>query len=528
MQVSSTPAPVQPAVELADWQYMAWLANNAPTWPNTAELEITLTFPEPTAVECLRLVSIMRAGLGGHENWGRTWHEPDGFSFALTLSDDGFQQDVRALDEPRVTVENTPLFGAIYYSLSRLPTWRIEVGQRARQVRIRPRATRQDQPELCLTEIEAYAPGPPDGLSITAQVADLDGDGANELVVASSNQELAAYASDGRRLWTRATTPHDVYGLTCEDLDDDGRAEVLLYTTEEKLHRLNGDGSERPPAADLCEAQIRNPAVGFARTGGIGAVAAWRPDPKRTAEVALFAQGTFFARDDGAIEFTTAFGEPRGASRIRGLFPGEPEVMAAVNSTCVAWSARRDEKGQYVRLGQLPMTGAGGAACSRSFGWVRPVSVGALKGLVVANEGGVNWFPVEAFRQGSPVTGWGFDTGGVPVKAALAEDVDGDGVPEVFLGRQDGFVNVFRLAQGTVSGLLNTGEPILGLAVVRSATGGPCLAVGTRDGVHRFGPALEPLGRQALTAAAFAGPGGRGDRVFAVGPDGAVQVLTVR
>ena len=32
--------------------------------------------------------------------------------------------------------------------------------------------------------------------------------------------------------------------------------------------------------------------------------------------------------------------------------------------------------------------------------------------------------------------------------AALAEDIDGDGVPEVFLARIDGFVNVLRLADG--------------------------------------------------------------------------------
>jgi hypothetical protein len=82
------------------------------------------------------------------------------------------------------------------------------------------------------------------------------------------------------------------------------------------------------------------------------------------------------------VRFTTAFGEPRGGARIRGLFPNEPEVMAAVNSACVVWSARKDDKGNYVRLGQLPMTGPGGAACARSFGWVRPVHTGKLRGLV--------------------------------------------------------------------------------------------------------------------------------------------------
>ena len=41
--------------------------------------------------------------------------------------------------------------------------------------------------------------------------------------------------------------------------------------------------------------------------------------------------------------------------------------------------------------------------------------------------------------------GWGINTGGAPITTAMAQDIDGDGVPEVFLGRQDGFVNVLSL-----------------------------------------------------------------------------------
>ena len=82
--------------------------------------------------------------------------------------------------------------------------------------------------------------------------------------------------------------------------------------------------------------------------------------------------------------------------------------------------------------------------------------------------------------------------------AALAEDIDGDGVPEVFLARIDGFVNVLRLADEAPPGLLNVGEPILGMAVLASkkdasaensaVRSAPRLAVGTRFGVRLFGP----------------------------------------
>jgi hypothetical protein len=281
----------------------------------------------------------------------------------------------------------------------------------------------------------------------------------------------------------------------------------------------------------------QNPSLGWSYSGGIVALAAWRPDAKRTKDVALFSAGTFFAQDDGKISFTRALGASRGGGRIHGVFPNDPEVMAGVDSDCVVWSARKDVNGQYVRLGSLPMAGPGGAACSRSFGWVQAVNAGAFKGLLAANEGGLNYFPVEAFTPNSKNKGWGFNTGGVPVKAVLAQDINGDGVPEVFLARQDGFVNVFKLADGSSLGLLNTGEPILGLAVLKGKDGRPRLAVGTKMGVHLFAPTgvrrdgsdLKLIGSQPMPVAAFAGPGGKDkDRVYVVDAAGNVTVLTLK
>jgi len=115
------------------------------------------------------------------------------------------------------------------------------------------------------------------------------------------------------------------------------------------------------------------------------------------------------------------------------------------------------------------------------------------------------------------------------VKGVLAEDINGDGVPEVFLARLDGFVNVFNLTDGKTLGLLNTAEPILGMCMLRNKEGKPCLAVGTRFAVHLFGADLKPIGRQTMPTAAFAGPGGKErDRAYVVDPAGKVMILTVR
>lgn len=82
--------------------------------------------------------------------------------------------------------------------------------------------------------------------------------------------------------------------------------------------------------------------------------------------------------------------------------------------------------------------------------------------------------------------------------AALAEDIDGNGVPEVFLA-QDRWVRQCPETGGRAPpGLLNVGEPILGMAVLASkkdasaensaVRSAPRLAVGTRFGVRLFGP----------------------------------------
>ena len=99
------------------------------------------------------------------------------------------------------------------------------------------------------------------------------------------------------------------------------------------------------------------------------------------------------------------------------------------------------------------------------------------------------------------------------------------------LARRDGFVNVLQLADGSSLGLLNIGEPILGMAVLRGQDGKPRLAVGTRFAVHLFGHDLKEIARRVLptVAAAFAGPGGKQkDRAFVVDAAGKVTVLILK
>jgi hypothetical protein len=536
VDVSANVPAGQPLCQLTDGMYFGVLPGYTPTWPSNSTLAITLTFPESTEVSCLRPVGIleMRPAYGfGSDGFGRPYYHEHDFTFSLVLSDDGFTNDVRTIDHPKVSFEETAFYPSFHSALGRLPTWRIDVNPpsagssgpgKAKQIRLLPRATTAERSALHLVELEAYGVQPARDLTARAFAVDIDGDGANELIVGTGNKELAAYGADGKQRW-RKQFAGDIFTMACDDLDDDGKAEALVYLTTEQLHRVNGDGTERP-IADVCKAQMDIDKA--CRAGGVLAMAAWKPVKTAEKEVVLWSEGCFRVAPDGAVRYGK-IPMSRGAGRLVNLYPNEPEVLATVGYGVTLWSARCDANGGYVQLGSKPLTGAGGAPFMRGMGWVQPVDRPGFKGLLAANDGGVNWYPIEAFVPGSSTNGWGFSAGGVPVTAALAEDLTGDGVPEVFLGREDGFVNVFALDGGKALAMLNAGGPVLGLAMLKDRKDRAGLAVGTKFGVQLFDGEFKRIGARAMPAAAFAGPGGKGkDRVYVVDAAGHVTVLVLK
>jgi hypothetical protein len=178
----------------------------------------------------------------------------------------------------------------------------------------------------------------------------------------------------------------------------------------------------------------------------------------------------------------------------------------------------------------------------RQFCQILPVEAKGSKWLVGAVASGLNCYPVESFAKGAKEEGWQYNTGGPCGAAVLAEDINRDGVPEILFARQDGFINVFRLADGFEIGRINVGEPIIGMAMIKRGDGKQCLAVCTKFSVQLFAPPATGAGQAAFagagltrigknplsaTAAAFAGPGGPNkDCVFVIDSAGAVTVFT--
>jgi len=71
--------------------------------------------------------------------------------------------------------------------------------------------------------------------------ADLDGDGAEEVVAVSYDKHVYALEEDGRLLWKHPIGV-PVYSLDTGDLDGDGRAEVVVGGDDNRVRALAGNG----------------------------------------------------------------------------------------------------------------------------------------------------------------------------------------------------------------------------------------------------------------------------------------------
>jgi len=491
-------------------------------WNSTDSLAFLFTFGKPVDIGCVRFVSSAASAGGLARGAGD-------LKFTVVLSDDNFQKDLREIDAPSVTFEETPRMVAGHFCLTRYPTWRIDLNAKAKQVKIMPRATAKDRAALVLTDVEIYGSHRVDQLTAKAMAADLDGDGADELLVATSQKELAAYDAGGKRLWHRVYDG-EIHDLAAADLDGDGKSEALCYLDTEKLHRVNGDGSERP---------VGDVNTVCTRGVNIFSIGAWGPDDPRKKEVVLWSgePSAFKVLPDGTVKPLKAYA-PQTSLRLAKVCPNEPEAMAVLSSYEFAiLSARKDERGNYVRLASRPVTGSnsGNEAAPpgvlRQFCKILVVDARGEKWLLGGVASGLNVYPLRTFAKDAKEEGWRYNTGGPCASALVAQDIDGDGLPEVLFAREDGFVNVFRLHDGFNLARVSVGEPIIGMTVLAGRDGKPRIVVGTKFGVQVFGTDLKKIGGVALPAqaVAFAGPGGKDkDRVYVVGRDGSVSVLVLK
>ena len=190
------------------------------------------------------------------------------------------------------------------------------------------------------------------------------------------------------------------------------------------------------PRADIFQAML-DQCEGHAHGGNVTTVGVWAPSGARNKEVIAWNESLIRVQSGGKVIIEGGkMSHPQGVGRLVNLYPGEPEVMATVGRYGLnLWTAKTDARGAYTNLGLREMPGVDSGEC-HGLGFVTGVDIPSFKGVVAAIQGGVACYPITSFRPGGGGQGgWKFDTGGVPAVAALVEDLSGDGVPEVLLGR---------------------------------------------------------------------------------------------
>ena len=158
---------------------------------------------------------------------------------AVHVSSDGFKQDVRAFAE-RTEKRVPPQNARVDYALEGPPAL-------ARYVRfnltpLTPKHKVYIDSVAVLGMASAEERREHGFVLRSMDVADLDGDGRLEVLVAASDDAVYALSCAGARLW-RTPLGGRIYQLAASDLDGDGKAEVAAGCANKRLYCLKPDGT---------------------------------------------------------------------------------------------------------------------------------------------------------------------------------------------------------------------------------------------------------------------------------------------
>lgn len=233
--VSTTPEPLAsrgPVSKLFDGQYSS--SAGSVMWPAGKTAVINVILPQETDIHSVVL---------------REWHMNENWAIGerkLELSSDGFQQDIRRVSG--VFVETgTQSFGSNVNTI-----FELAVGQKAQQLRV----TLTPANENCsvyLAEMEIRGLQPGRRPAITAIAAgDLNGDGQQEIIIASEEGQIMALNDSGAKLWEYTSKERARMNcLACADVNGDGRAEIMFGQDNETLGLISGAGellwATKPP-----------------------------------------------------------------------------------------------------------------------------------------------------------------------------------------------------------------------------------------------------------------------------------------
>lgn len=514
-------------------QGLGWHGSERAGWLPGTEGAIVMDLGAEIAVNEIRLIRSRRA----NTEVGAFW--PGEFVFELTLSNDDFQQDVRrrVVEHPRYEIHYKE--NHHYTNTFRFPAFVVPVHERARFIRLVPRrvievasppgsfyGTYRDG-EISFMEIEVRRSDPEprrEARLLLDQPA-----GAPPRLYYQAGALLARISTDGQMLWQRDLGAPLAAALQLADVDGDGAREIVCATLAERLLIYDSEGTER------FRAQV-GPEVGanldYSRLRP-NCLAAWRPDAAGRLEFAWFPhysyvritpvpdlKATSLRYDTGARSAKFAFalpdldGDGREELGLVGLYGMSFGVLG---------SAAELESGQvppYLATGPLTGYSSGNMELQIYFdGAVVRDRSGQWLGCVTVNPGGVDFFAAPDFAHR-----WGRFHHPANQCMLLTELSTLDR-PDVLIGREDGYLVAYDVQTGELRGKMALGGEVRCLA-----RAGQFIVAGTSRGLFLLDPQLRAVGYRegAVEDCQCLNLPSGGELIVAVHSDGTLAAYRVR
>jgi len=309
-------------------------------------------------------------------------------------------------------------------------------------------------------------------------VADLDGDGYQEVVAGSYDKHVYAFTSDGRMLW-RYQAGAAIYAVDAGDLDGDGRAEVVAGADDNHVHVLRSDGE--PLWRYRTGSRVISVLVADLDGDGVGEVLA---APWEGGLYLLDAEGELrwqFSSDEAlSVVQCAALDDDGQLEIVAGSEGGDVYVLSPEGR--VRWRYRTGGYVRELRAYDLDSDGRKEIVIGSADGWVYVLSDEGLlewryqlDGPVIAIHVG----DIEGDGEGDIIAGTGHDARRVyllsgrgevrwsyeaenGVWAAQGIDLDDDGLLEIVAGADDGSVYVLDM-YGRLRGSYRTARRVHGL-----------------------------------------------------------------
>ncbi len=505
-----------------------WHGSERAGWLPGTEGAIMMDLGAETSVEEIRLIRSRRR----KTEVGAFW--PGEFVFDLTLSNDGFRDDVRhrTVEDPRYEIYYKEY--SHYTHTMRFPAFVVPVQDTARFIRLVPRRVIETVSPPA-SYYGTYRDGETSFMEIEVYRADLEPRREARLVLDESDaldqpclyyqagEMLSSITPDGQVAWERDMGSAPGAELKLADVDGDGSREIVCATLAELLLIYDMQGTE------LYSTDVRAAVCSYEDYSRLrpNCIAAWRPDADGRLEFAWFPHYSYVRIEPGP-DLAASRLEYWAGSYQRGAkfaFP-VPDVtgdgieeLGLVGTYGMGFGVVSSEgpleNGQVTRHiagGSLTGYSSGNMELELFFeGAVVRDREGEWLGCVSVNPGGVDFFAAPDFERR-----WGRFHHPSNLCMMLAELTNPDR-PDVLIGREDGYIVAYDVETGETSAKVGLAGEVRALTragefIVAGTSRGLFLldedlnAVGYRDGPVEDCEGLTlPDGRELIVVAHSSG-----------------------